>query len=274
MKLMKILLPVLTLLALVLYGMVQIRERLFTDTEPPVISFDSDTVTISVRDGEAALLAGVTASDRQDGDLSQSVMVRSVSQLISGNSAKVSYIVFDSADNMATAARTVVYADYQKPRFALSEPLAFSAGSTVTLQDRLSATDVIDGDLTDSIRLSSDSLNNYTPGLYKISVMVTNSMGDTATLPLTVIIRAVTTQVPVITLSQQLIYLEQGSEFHAEDYLSGLQETTEDPALHDYDEIAIRSEVDTGAAGVYEVYYTYTNELGRDTTAILTVVVE
>lgn len=192
MKAMKISLVVLTILAAAAYGWLQVRDRLMTDRTPPILSFDSDTLTLSVRDDRSALLTGVRASDDRDGDLSAEVMVRSVSQLIDGSTAKVSYIVFDSSDNMGVASRTLVYSDYESPRFALSEQLIFPVGGSVKLQDRLTATDVLDGDLTDAIRLSTDALNTYLEGNYRINVIVTNSMGDTVTLPLTVQIRTVT----------------------------------------------------------------------------------
>lgn len=54
------------------YGYMKISERLADDT-PPVITADSDTVEVSVNDGEEKLLSGIKATDRQDGDLTASV---------------------------------------------------------------------------------------------------------------------------------------------------------------------------------------------------------
>ena len=80
---------------------------------------------------DSALLDGVCASDDRDGDLTGQVLIRSVSQFTGENTALVSYIVFDSSDNMSTASRSVVYTDYTPPRFALSEPLVFAPSSSV-----------------------------------------------------------------------------------------------------------------------------------------------
>ena len=67
MKLMKVLLTLLTVLAAAVYGSILISERFYTDKEPPVISFDSDTITVSVKaafenegDEAAELPASVT----------------------------------------------------------------------------------------------------------------------------------------------------------------------------------------------------------------------
>ena len=101
---------------------VKAYTRMAVDTTPPQISCDTDTIDISVADPESVLLQGVTAKDDRDGDLTGSIMVKGVTNLLSGNTARVSYIVFDSSNNMATCQRTIRYTDYEKPRFALSQP--------------------------------------------------------------------------------------------------------------------------------------------------------
>ena len=276
MKLMKIALVLLTILALVVYAGLLIRDRYLLDKHSPVISFESgtDPLSISVHDDKDALLRGIVATDDTDGTITGSVMVRNVSQLISENAVKVSYIVFDSSDNMATASRIVTYADYEPPYFTLTDRLVFPVGTTIALSDRLTATDFIDGDLTDSIRLSSDNLNNYMEGIYTISVMVTNSLGDTASVPLTVIIRNESVLDPVITLSEHLLYLDQGSEFDPVDYIDSLRETADGAIHRSYHDVTIESDVNTDEAGVYSVIYTYKNEEQRKTEAALTVVVK
>lgn len=114
--------------------------------------------------------------------------------------------MFDSASNFCTFTRPIYYTDYHKPRFSLSQPLVYGVGSTVTLLDRLKAEDVLDGDLTDKMRLTLVNLSVGTEGDYRIRVQVTNSAGDTSMLSLTVMIRNRTARHPVITLSDYLVY--------------------------------------------------------------------
>lgn len=83
---------------------------------PPTITCPSDMLEVSVSDEEAALLADVTASDKQDGNLTDRILIQGVSKLITNDTAKVSYIVFDSDGNAASASRTVRYTDYEKPQ--------------------------------------------------------------------------------------------------------------------------------------------------------------
>ena len=55
------------------------------------------------------------ASDDRDGDLTDQILIKGVSPSLTDSSAQVTYIVFDSANNMATVTRTVRYTDYEAP---------------------------------------------------------------------------------------------------------------------------------------------------------------
>lgn len=129
-----------------------LHDRLTADHTAPRIVSDGVPLEVSVNATDAELCAGLTAADDRDGDLTDRIIVRRVSQLTGANSAQATYTVFDSASNFCTFTRPIYYTDYHKPRFSLSQPLVYGVGSTVTLLDRLKAEDVLDGDLTDKMR--------------------------------------------------------------------------------------------------------------------------
>lgn len=270
MKQLKIL--VVVLFAAVLCGNVAMTLHQRTqDTTPPVLTVDGDTLEVSVNATAEAYLEGVTAQDNQDGDLTDQVMVEHISQLIGDSRAKITYAVFDQAGNSATATRDICYTDYERPRFALSKPLKYQVGSTVTLMDRLTAQDVLDGDITGKIRISSQNLNNDTEGICSITVQVTNNLGDTAVLTLPVIMDVLTEQTPEILLDTYLVYVDFGAEFDPKQYLTAV----EDPAASDtpsLSDVEISSPVDTGKPGTYQVSYSYSGRKDNCQT-ILTVVV-
>ena len=118
-KITKIVLLALTVVLTVLFSARFVQKHFFTDSTPPVISFDSDVLEISVKGGEGELFSGVTAEDNKDGDITGEVAVKSISKLIGKDTAKITYIVFDKSDNMAVRSRTLRYTDYKKPEFAL-----------------------------------------------------------------------------------------------------------------------------------------------------------
>ena len=169
---------VLFVLVLAAFCGFQAYDRILTDHTPPVITCDSDTIDISVSDPESALFQGITAKDNRDGDLTGSVMIKGMTGLITNDTAKVTYIVFDSANNMATCQRTVHYTDYEKPRFALSAPLIYKVEEPIIVLDKLTARDSSGQDISENIRVVAQNINDYYEGTYNLTVQVSNSLGD------------------------------------------------------------------------------------------------
>lgn len=244
----------------------QVYSRVVADTVPPVITLDSDSITVSVEDGRDALLRGVTASDAKDGDLTGQIIVSGVSKLISNNTAKVSYMVFDKAGNMASATRYVVYSDYHRPRFMLITPLVYSLGETVSITGRLQAQDAVDGDITSSIRVLSSDIISSTEGVYNLTLQVINSLGDTAQVTLPVTIRAEADVDSAVKLRRYLVYVGLGDNFEPRNYIESV-------SAGSVSDVRIDSNVDTQSAGCYLVTYTVTSG-GRSSSALMTVVVE
>ena len=244
----------------------QVYSRVVADTVPPVITLDSDSITVSVEDGRDALLRGVTASDAKDGDLTGQIIVSGVSKLISNNTAKVSYMVFDMAGNMASATRYVVYSDYHRPRFMLITPLVYSLGETVSITGRLQAQDAVDGDITSSIRVLSSDIISSTEGVYNLTLQVINSLGDTAQVTLPVTIRAEADGDSAVKLRRYLVYVGLGDNFEPRNYIESV-------SAGSVSDVRIDSNVDTQSAGCYLVTYTVTSG-GRSSSALMTVVVE
>ena len=110
------------ILVLLAFCGLRIYRRVTVDTTPPVITCSSDSIDVSVTAGEDALLQGVMASDDRDGDLTDQILIKGVTPALADSSAQVTYIVFDSANNMATVTRTVRYTDYQAPALRCPGP--------------------------------------------------------------------------------------------------------------------------------------------------------
>lgn len=251
-------------------------DRLAVDHTAPKIISDGVPLEVSVNASEKELCAGLTAYDDTDGDITNRIIVRRVSRLSGANSAYVYYAVFDSSSNYCIFNRTVYYTDYCKPRFSLSQPLSFTPNSVITLSDRLTAYDVIDGDVSNRIRLSSVNVSNTEPGEYPITVQVTNSSGDTSSVSLTVLIENVTSLHPTITLSEYIHYVTCGDELTEAELRSlivSASESSTGAALNAAD-IEISGDVDTSTRGSYSVTYSYTNAQSLTRVVILNVVVE
>ena len=238
-------------------------------TDPPVIECSGGILDVTSSVSEAELLVGITARDNQDGDLTDHVIVASVSKLISNDTAKVTYLVFDSDDNMASFVRKIRYTDYRKPRFQLNQPLVYNTTEEVDLLSRLGAHDRIDGDISDKVRFSTLA-STEDPDIFDVTVQVTNSMGDTASVVLPVMRQTVDPTRPEIRLTSYLQYVDKDSAFDPMDHLERVLLLDSEA---DMDKVKVQNWVDTSNVGTYRVFYTYTDDYGTGT-AILTVVVQ
>ena len=237
---------------------------------PPQISCPSEILEISASDSESALLVGLTASDEQDGDLTDRITIGGISKLITNDTAKVTYMVFDSDNNMASCVRRIRYLDYHRPVFEVTEPLVYAVSEEVAMLSRLKATDVLDGDISKNIRVSTlePTANSE---VYHVSIQVSNSVGDTSMVTLPVMMLSSNPLRPEIRLTTPLIYVKQGTKFVPSTYLYSLRVPgVQQPSIA---EVTVEHDVDTENPGTYYVTYTYSAN-GSTGTAILTVVVQ
>ena len=96
------------LLGCVILGAAAVILYIGQDRTPPQITVEEAQITYTEGEAYTGLLAGVTAEDNRDGDLTDEVFVDRV--IPTGeDTAAVYYGVIDSAKNVATASRTVTY---------------------------------------------------------------------------------------------------------------------------------------------------------------------
>lgn len=259
MRIVKWITTVLLLLTTVCYIGNGIYQGLSGKDEGPEIYGPEAVLEVSVTAGDEALLEGLTAQDAQDGDLTDQIIVGGVSKLVGGDTAKVTCLVFDSDDNMATLVRQIRYTDYHRPVIDLKEPLVYTNTDAARLLEQVLVTDAIDGDISDKARVSS-LWPTEREQVYSATIQVTNSMGDYASVEVPVIIREEDPARPQIQLTKQIVYVEQGSRFEPRDYVrkTGLE---------------VENNVDTSVPGCYWVWY-YDNSASVQGLAILTVVVQ
>lgn len=270
MRIIKISLIFLLLVVSLTCAVVNLTQTYSDRYDAPTISCPEELLELSVEELEVRCFEGITAWDPQDGDLSGELMVQGISKFVDNeHTVKISYIVFDSDGNLATATRELRLTDYESPQFRLSKALLYTADASLTVLDRLGAVDCVDGDISGDIRVSTLTATDQ-PEIYTMDVQVTNSLGDTARITLPVVLTSGNTSRPVVELTDYLVYLSVGDSFHSRDYLSGVTAVSGGTGLAD---VEISGTVDTTSAGTYMVYYQCTDSFGTGT-AVLTVVVE
>ena len=270
------------------------------DVEGPVLQAETDDITVSIKASDQKLIQGVSAVDDVDGDVSDTILIEDVEKKENGapNEFLITYAAFDQANNTGTLTRTLYYTDYEQPHFILEQPLRFPENKMVSLLSYFQVEDCIDGDISVFVTMEgSKELLKETPqkGFYDVNLSVTNSVGDTAELPIQVEIYEDSyeeqTMRPKVALNQYIVYLKQGQGFDPNSYLDYVQDggmmqidfgteeenegvPTGSPEV-DISRIRIESDVDNSTKGVYSVVYSYTSErTGYDCNTRLIVVVE
>lgn len=268
-----ILLIVAAFLAVALVVGYEFYQKTMASPLCPVISFDEQVLVTSTDATDKELLKGVTATDPEDGDVTDSLLVESTSNIINGNSVKVTYVAFDSKNHMSRAERTVRFTDYKSPEFYFTHPMIFRSSGTIDILNYICAEDVFDGDISRKViyNLTGSSVTLSEVGEHEVELRVTNSKGDTVHLAIDVEITQNDPNPANVQLKQYLVYVPVGANFDAAEYFKSYE--SGETIVTDAGAVRINSDVDTDAPGVYTVTYS-TGNGGTESHTRLIVVVE
>lgn len=273
----------------VVFAMHLVKARIVEDHTPPVITCAEESVSVSVKAEDSEILAGVTAKDDKDGDITKSVRISSMSHFIEKGKRTVTYAVFDKANQAATAERTLIYTDYYSPRIYLKKPLRYTNNEVrnADFSENMTAEDCLDGDLTKQIHITEeDDVYIRDPGTYALKVQVNNRAGDVRSVPVEVVITDAndpaenSKEYPMLT--EYIVYTSVGVPVDPAAYLAGVMRGNveykfdENPEYFGVsrEQIGIQPNVDYSKPGTYTVDYIYTNEIGVTAVTKLYVVVE
>lgn len=234
------------------------------DNTPPVVTCDSEELRVSVTAAKEDLLAAVTARDSRSGDVTDSVVVESMSAFTEEGTRIITYAAVDDSMNVGRCERTLVYEDYAPPVFHMNKPLCFTVGQSIDILSCISAQSVLDGDLTSNIKYSLEkTINTMTAGEYPIEFRVMDSGGNTVYLKTQISISDKSNVGIEVKLKDYLIYLSVGEGF--------------DPALYYQEadregELSIESNVNTAQAGIYYVDYVVSGTMSSGKSRLVVVV--
>ncbi|MBC1335244.1 DUF5011 domain-containing protein [Listeria booriae] len=211
-------------------------------------------------------MAGVTASDAEDGDLTSSISVTAndVDTSVEGT-YHVTYSVTDSDGNTTTKTITVTVSSNNAPVITAADK-TLKKGASFDPMAGVTASDTEDGDVTDNVSVTANDVDTSAVGTYHVTYSVTDSDGNTTTKTITVTVTS--NDAPVITASDKT--LKKGGSF---DPMAGVSASdTEDGNVTDNVTVTA-NDVDTSAVGTYHVTYSVTDSDGNTTTKTITVTV-
>lgn len=275
MRYIKIIMIVIFLLSAIIFTNSWYKDKKAADKTYPEIQIDSEQIEVSVKEGSDILLKDVSAYDEKDGDLTNRVVIESISKFVDKKNhiCNVTYAVADSDNNVSKKTRKIKFKDYESPKFTLSQPLCFDMGSDTGVTDVIGAIDDRDGDISNKVRILSSTVRTDISGEYTVTAQATNSMGDTAKLKTTVVIRQGNNLSPVISLKEDIVCIKTGDEFNPLKYIDLVKDHGKKSISNNKVEV-VSSSVNTDKAGCYLVEYSVKDSLGNEGSTYLTVVVE
>lgn len=271
MRVLRIVISVIFVVTTALFVKYWYRTQVKVDRTYPVIKIDNDMIEVDIDATTEDLLAGVSAFDEKDGDLTAHVIVESISKFTDNGICKVYYAVCDQDNHVASAFRKIRYKGYKKPQFFMNRSLCFSQLESIDVSSVIGATDVIDGDISANIIFTSADYEYGVLGTYTVKAEVSNSKGDQISIALPMIVENRNINAPTIVLSQYLIYVEKGARIDPMKYFVSARDSFEKDiaaTLH------LENDYQADQPGVYSFHYYAVDELNRQGHSVLTVVVE
>ena len=270
MKILRLCVSVLFVLVLIVFVVFQIQQ-MNADKTYPVITVDSEMLHVSLDASDEELLNGVTAYDEKDGDLTQKIIIESISRFTEPGVSIIKYAVCDNDNHATSASRKITYTNYAPPKFTLTDSLVFGVSQNINIRNILGASDLIDGDISNKVIITANEYSSSVVGVNYILAKVTNSKGDMISLQIPVYVEEMSLSAPKIELSDYLAYVKCGDVYDtAANVISALDSQGNDISSR----VQIDTNLDTGTPGMYEAHYRATDEYGRTGHEILTIIVE
>ncbi|OSM10757.1 cell wall anchor protein [Bacillus toyonensis] len=253
---------------------VTVKQKVETTNEAPVLTVP---FTTTLRVGEAFdPMAGVTASDKEDGNLTNKIKYKGNVDTSKPGKYIVEYWVVDSKGVNATATQSVIVKENEEtpdtePKLTVPTRTTINVGDKFNPLSGVKAIDNEDGDITDKVTVDG-SVDASKPGTYELTYTVSDSKGHTVTAKQTVTVKQKVEskdEDPVLTVPTE-VTLHVGDKYSP---LSGVKAIDkEDGDITD--KVIHMGEVDTSKAGNFEVKFLVRDASGNEVTATQKVTVK
>lgn len=255
MRILRVMSVILTVITVAVGAVFTVTSRSRNDA-PTITCSEKETIVTTVGATDADLLTFVSAHDKQDGDISDRIKVirKNFFADVAQKTTVVTFAVSDSDNNVTQIDRKLVFSDYHSPRVYFNNDFIFPSGYTYQLAKYITAEDIIDGDLTDYVKLISSSFTNI-DGTYPINIKVSNSMGDTTDITVNAIVTSEDYFNLKVRLNNYVTYVTVGAEIDYAAEIKDIYNKKNDKVYKTADIKIDSSEVDTSTPGVYDAYY-------------------
>ena len=254
----------LTIVAVVL-TVLSVLTVIFTDSKGPKITVEQKSITYVNGDDKASLLDGVSAYDAVDGDVTVSLIVKDITVLNSGDTAKVTYAARDNNNNISEAYRIVTYVDsdenYSEPDDeAMFQEITEGEVTEAEASAENTEAESVDNPADEALQETDEPTEEATEEPQeeekpeepeKPQPKATDNKPEDKT--------------PKITLKQKTVNINVGQTFNPSDYIKSKENASS---------ISIDGAINVMAPGTYPLTFKVTGPDGKTASETLTVVVK
>ena len=242
-----------------------------TQNTAPVITASDKTIKV----GEVFNpLAGVTATDAEDGDITAKIEV--VENMVDINSIGKYSVTLEVVDSAGLKSSKSINVKVDKAAVEVNKAPKISASNKVIKSESkfnpysgVTATDYEDGDITDKVKVIYNNLNTNVTGLYRIIYEVTDSGGYKVTKTIYVNVIPKSNTRPIIYVDNIIVPL--GSRYNPYAMVSAYD--------NEYGNITgsiivVYNHVNVYKEGTYKVGYKVTDSMGMSASCVVKVTVK
>lgn len=237
------------------------------NTTKPVITLKG-TAKISIKQGEKFEDPGATATDNQDNEITDRVVVVGIVDTNVPGDYKLVYKVMDAYGNSSDPVdRTIHVINTTKPVITLKGAAKMSMKQGEVFKDPgFTAKDNQNKTLTNKVAIEG-SVDTNVPGEYKLIYKATDVYGNSA-IPVTRTVYVISTTKPVITLKGAAeISIKQGDAY-VDPGFSAMDNQNNTLT----DRVVVEGTVDTNVPGDYRVIYKVTDENGNRSELVIRII--
>ncbi|MBQ6847315.1 MAG: hypothetical protein IJO62_00155 [Clostridia bacterium] len=234
---------------------------MFKQNAPVLTCKVEDVITVPSNATDEDLLKYITASDEEDGDLTDRIVVERQMYFLEKGVSNVIFSVCDSDNNTSKLSKNIKFEDYHSPEIELHNDLIIPVKYSLDFKNSVTVIDKFDGDISNRIKIISPSFNNLIAGQYDINFKVTNSFSDTCDITVKAIVTDEDYSAAQIKLSKYLIYIDKGETPDFSSYITSVINYNQ-LGYNTY-HVSIDSTEFKPEEGVYNIYYSIKS--GNDT---------
>ena len=253
----------LTIIAVILGGL-SVAVMFLADSKGPTINVDQKNLVYVCGDDKTPLLEGVSAYDINDGDVSDSLMVKDITVLNSGDIAKVTYVARDKHNNISEAYRIVTYVESVDNYSNLDDEVLYDSEiEEEQIQDADESTSDIEVEeaTADESEPAVENQDNQS------EIVVVDEPQPEQSKPETKKVEPEKQEdkTPKITLKQKSVDIGVGQTFNPSDYIKTKENVSS---------ISIDGAINVMAPGTYPLTFKVTGPDGKTASETLVVVVK